>query len=71
MIKDAAERELLRRLSNWAPACSAAAQAIRPGILETVVAAELNMPPTSWCEWNAFDTIVAQVPAPALPHGEP
>ena len=71
MVKDAAEIALLRQAVNLGAALlDTALKAIRPGVLESEVAAELEYAARRLgAEGMAFQTIVAAGPRSALPHG--
>jgi Xaa-Pro aminopeptidase len=71
MIKDRAEVALLRKaVLCGAELFSTLLRTIRPGVKETVVAAELEYAArTAGCEGMSFDTIIASGPRSALPHG--
>jgi len=71
MVKDAAEIALIRQAVNLGAALlDTALKAVRPGVLETEVAAELEYAARrQGAEGMAFETIVAAGPRSALPHG--
>jgi Xaa-Pro aminopeptidase len=71
MIKDAGEAELLRQAVNLGSSLfRPMLKTIRPGVLETAVAARLEYAARqAGAGGMAFDTIVAAGPRSALPHG--
>jgi len=71
MVKDAAELSLLRAAVNLgASLFEHALRAIRPGVKETEVAAEMEyVARRAGAEGMSFDTIIASGPRSALPHG--
>jgi Xaa-Pro aminopeptidase len=71
MVKDAEEIALIREAVNLGAALlDTAYKAIRPGVLETEIAAELEYAARRrGADAMSFDTIVAAGPRSALPHG--
>ncbi len=71
MIKDAEELKLIRQAVNMgADLLMPAVEAIRPGVREADVAAEIEYAARRWgAEQMSFETIVAAGKRSALPHG--